>query len=280
MMPNRLIRDGLLESEAVLSLTIEARWLYIAICLTADDMGLFEATEFRLARRADLKKEHIQRLLSMLNDVDLIRLYSDGKKTFGIIPKFRQRLQIKRIKYPIPPESLYIDDEDAVEKFNKLKLLASKTTDTQQLDSSYVSDAQQSEPEPEPELEPKSNKYKSNKGSRFDLVEIPNEWVSFCKQERPELDPNATFHEFKDYWIAQPSSKGIRADWFATWRNWVRRSFGKNPVSKQGDDKSWMFSNEGIEAKARELGVSDYGVANHFQLKDKILQVMAKKAIQ
>jgi hypothetical protein len=279
-MPNRLVRDGLLESEAVLSLTIEARWLYIAICLTADDMGLFEATEFRLARRADLKKEHIQRLLSMLNDVDLIRLYSDGKKTFGIIPKFRQRLQIKRIKYPIPPESLYIDDEDAVEKFNKLKLIALKTTDTQQLDSSSVSVAQQPEPEPEPELEPKSNKYKSNKGTRFNLDSIPEEWVLFCKNERQDIDPYKTFDEFKDYWVSIAGSKGIRADWTATWRNWVRRSFGKNPITKQADDKSWMFSNEGIEAKARELGVSDYGVANHFQLKDKILQVIAKKAMQ
>jgi hypothetical protein len=279
-MPNRLVRDGLLESEAVLSLTIEARWLYIAICLTADDMGLFEATEFRLARRADLKKEHIQRLLSMLNDVDLIRLYSDGKKTFGIIPKFRQRLQIKRIKYPIPPESLYIDDEDAVEKFNKLKLIALKTTDTQQLDSSYVSVAQQSEPEPEPELEPKSNKYKSNKGTRFNLDSIPEEWVLFCKKERQDIDPYKTFDEFKDYWVSIAGSKGIRADWTATWRNWVRRSFGKNPVSKQADDKSWMFSNQGIEAKAKELGVNDYGIQNHQQLKDKVLLVMAKKAMQ
>jgi hypothetical protein len=158
-MPNRLIRDGLLESEAVLSLTIEARWLYIAICLTADDMGLFEATEFRLARRADLKKEHIGRLLSMLHDVDLIRLYSVGNKTFGIIPKFRQRLQIKRIKYPIPPESLYCDDDDAIEKFNKLINLASKTTVAQQLDSRYVAVAQPPEPELEPEPEPKNNKY-------------------------------------------------------------------------------------------------------------------------
>ena len=279
-MPNRLVRDGLLESEAVLSLTIEARWLYIAICLTADDMGLFEATEFRLARRADLKKEHIQRLLSMLNDVDLIRLYSDGKKTFGIIPKFRQRLQIKRIKYPIPPESLYIDDEDAVEKFNKLKLIALKTTDTQQLDSSSVSVAQQSEPEPEPELEPKSNKYKSNKGTRFNLDSIPEEWVLFCKKERQDIDPYKTFDEFKDYWVSIAGSKGIRADWTATWRNWVRRSFGKNPVSKQADDKSWMFSNQGIEAKAKELGVNDYGIQNHQQLKDKVLLVMAKKAMQ
>jgi uncharacterized protein YdaU (DUF1376 family) len=67
-------------------------------------------------------------------------------------------------------------------------------------------------------------------------------------------------------------------------RNWVgfkaEWANSQDSVSKKGDDKSWMFSNEGIEAKARELGVSDYGVANHFQLKDKILQVMAKKALQ
>jgi uncharacterized protein YdaU (DUF1376 family) len=67
-------------------------------------------------------------------------------------------------------------------------------------------------------------------------------------------------------------------------RNWVgfkaEWANSQDPVSKKADDKSWMFSNEGIEAKARELGVSDYGVANHFQLKDKILQVMAKKAMQ
>lgn len=233
-MPNRLIRDGLLESEAVLSLTIEARWLYIAICLTADDMGLFEATEFRLARRADLKKEHIGRLLSMLSDVDLIRLYSDGKRTFGIIPKFRQRLQIKRIKYPIPPEQLYIDDEDAIEKFNKLIHLASKTTVTKQLDNCDVAVIQQSEPELEPEPELKNN-IKSNRGSRFSIDSIPEEWVVFCRKERPDLDPIKTFDEFRDYWISQAGSKGVRADWLATWRNWVRRSFNKQPQQNKTD---------------------------------------------
>ena len=240
-MPNRLIRDGLLESEAVLSLTIEARWLYIAICLTADDMGLFEATEFRLARRADLKKEHIGRLLSMLNDVDLIRLYSAGNKTFGIIPKFRQRLQIKRIKYPIPPESLYCDDDDAIEKFNKLIHLASKTTVVQPLDNSYVSDAQPSEPELEPEPEHKTN-IKSTRGTRFSLDSIPEEWVLFCKKERQDLDPYKTFDEFKDYWVSQAGSKGVRADWLATWRNWVRRSFSKNVVSKQKENGNAAFA--------------------------------------
>jgi uncharacterized protein YdaU (DUF1376 family) len=67
-------------------------------------------------------------------------------------------------------------------------------------------------------------------------------------------------------------------------RNWVgfkaEWANSQNPVSKQGDDKSWMFSNQGIEAKAKELGVNDYGIHNHQQLKDKVLLVMAKKAMQ
>lgn len=30
--------------------------------------------------------------------------------------------------------------------------------------------------------------------------------------------------EFKDYWVSVPGSKGVKLDWMATWRNWVRRA--------------------------------------------------------
>ena len=52
---------------------------------------------------------------------------------------------------------------------------------------------------------------------------LPVEWHTFCKQERPDLLPRQVFDEFKDYWIAQPGQKGVKTDWDATWRNWVRR---------------------------------------------------------
>ena len=48
------------------------------------------------------------------------------------------------------------------------------------------------------------------------------EWEDFCRQTRPELSPVKTFDQFKDYWIAQAGQKGVKLDWFATWRNWVR----------------------------------------------------------
>ena len=53
---------------------------------------------------------------------------------------------------------------------------------------------------------------------------FPKEWEEFCQQTRPELNPVKTFDQFKDYWIAQAGQKGVKLDWFATWRNWVRNT--------------------------------------------------------
>ena len=54
--------------------------------------------------------------------------------------------------------------------------------------------------------------------------EMPDEWFDFCKQHRPELNPNDVFESFRDYWVAMPGQKGAKADWMATWRNWVRNT--------------------------------------------------------
>lgn len=152
-MPNRMIRDEILESEAVLALPAEVRWFYMAVLLTADDLGLFEATLFKLARRATVGSEQAARFLAMLVDGDLVRLYVVDGKQFGFVPKFRQRIQIKRSKHPLPPSALVRDDSDAVNKINELGRI---TTDGQQMRNGFASDAQPSEPEPEPEAEEKT----------------------------------------------------------------------------------------------------------------------------
>ena len=53
---------------------------------------------------------------------------------------------------------------------------------------------------------------------------LPNEWNSWARNERPDLNVLQTFDKFKDYWIAQAGQKGVKLDWFATWRNWVRNT--------------------------------------------------------
>jgi uncharacterized protein YdaU (DUF1376 family) len=51
---------------------------------------------------------------------------------------------------------------------------------------------------------------------------LTKEWEDFCVEQRPELNPAKTFDQFKDYWTSVAGQKGVKLDWFATWRNWVR----------------------------------------------------------
>lgn len=77
---------------------------------------------------------------------------------------------------------------------------------------------------------------KTHRGTRLPTeLEIPNEYIAFCHLERQDLDPHKVWAQFKDYWTAQPGQKGVKTDWAATWRNWVRRQDApKTDISKTG----------------------------------------------
>lgn len=78
------------------------------------------------------------------------------------------------------------------------------------------------------------------RGSRLTSDWKPTEeHLTFCKTERPDLLPHDVANRFVDYWVAQPGSKGTKADWMATWRNWVRNE-RKGPVAiAQPKVKDW-----------------------------------------
>lgn len=67
------------------------------------------------------------------------------------------------------------------------------------------------------------HKVKTQRGSRLpnDFL-FPKEWADFCHQERPDLNIQKTFDSFKDFWISKPGAGGVKLNWEATWRNWVR----------------------------------------------------------
>jgi hypothetical protein len=92
----------------------------------------------------------------------------------------------------------------------------------EQDDINVISERYQNDPlETETETETKKEKKALGKRLATDFS-FPIEWEQFCQQTRPELSPAKTFDQFKDYWIAQAGQKGVKLDWFATWRNWVR----------------------------------------------------------
>jgi uncharacterized protein YdaU (DUF1376 family) len=74
---------------------------------------------------------------------------------------------------------------------------------------------------------------KNKRGSRLPQDScLSKEWEKFCVDHRPELNPQKTFDNFKDHWIAQSGQKGVKLDWDATWRNWVRNTYApkQNPA--------------------------------------------------
>lgn len=72
------------------------------------------------------------------------------------------------------------------------------------------------------------------KGSRLSPDWMPNrEDVQAIAEQCPGLDTQAEHREFVDYWISVAGSRGVKLDWSATWRNWMRKQF-KDQGPKRG----------------------------------------------
>lgn len=65
------------------------------------------------------------------------------------------------------------------------------------------------------------------------------ELLEWARAERTDLDPEKQADAFRDYWIAQPASKGRKSDWDRTFKNWIRnargQSSGYQPKPSQSD---------------------------------------------
>jgi hypothetical protein len=79
-------------------------------------------------------------------------------------------------------------------------------------------------PETETETETETKKSRSaTRGSRLPADWKPNaELAEWSKAERPDLNLRKVLEEFRDYWTSVAGSKGVKLNWDATWRNWVR----------------------------------------------------------
>jgi hypothetical protein len=51
---------------------------------------------------------------------------------------------------------------------------------------------------------------------------LPDDWKAWAEANRPDVDVQTVAESFRDFWIAKPGKDGRKADWQATWRNWVR----------------------------------------------------------
>lgn len=86
---------------------------------------------------------------------------------------------------------------------------------------------------------------------------LPEDWILSPECEEFArtlgLDPAAEFHQFRDYWLGVPGSRGVKADWDATWRNSCRRSASRpTPGPGRREDVSEMVAR--LRREADEAG--------------------------
>jgi len=76
---------------------------------------------------------------------------------------------------------------------------------------------------------------------------LPADWkpdaelAEWSKAERPDLNLRKVLEEFRDYWTSVAGSKGVKLNWDATWRNWVRsQKAEKQTFAQQAADVARM----------------------------------------
>ena len=83
---------------------------------------------------------------------------------------------------------------------------------------------------------------KNARGTRLSQDwELSEDQKQFCKQERPDLDPVKVSAGFKDYWISVAGAKGVKKDWDATWRNWVRNQRFQKSAMPENTIPEWKL---------------------------------------
>jgi hypothetical protein len=91
----------------------------------------------------------------------------------------------------------------------------------------------------------------AKRGSRLPDGWMPSPGVaSAIREECPGVDLTKEHRKFADYWKGVPGARGVKLDWDATWRNWMRNACERaakiNPYQMRVDlDAQWRdFLNE------------------------------------
>jgi hypothetical protein len=106
VMVSRVLRDGIVDSEAIAVLHDRTFRLYVHLILRADDYGLVEIDYGPIKRAApllDWNRELVAKMLSELVDAAMLIPYEVEGKRYAAIAKWQSNVNSKSPKHPIPP---------------------------------------------------------------------------------------------------------------------------------------------------------------------------------
>lgn len=113
-----------------------------------------------------------------------------------------------------------------------------------------VADVAQADAEAEAEAQIKTAKSREqvrSRGSRLPADwTLPSDWMAWTRSTRPDVNVDDEAAKFADHWHAMAGKDGYKADWSATWRNWIRRA-------RQSTWSGASWPHESLSAKSARL---------------------------
>jgi hypothetical protein len=241
----RTIKPEFWSSPDIGDVSRDARLTFVGLWNIADDTGRLEAVPAQIRSVLfpyddDVTVADVCGWLNELAIQGLIRLFSQGRRAYLSIVSWADHQKISNPSQPRCPDPDDCRTLDAITPTIQRDLACQPTLRTPSLARPSVDPTETLGRPSAPELRnvgpserrnvgPSEDPPSPPSGSRTRGCRLPDGWTP---DPEPDLvtafgGPDAARAEldrFADYWRAQPGAKGRKADWQATWRNWLRRA--------------------------------------------------------
>jgi hypothetical protein len=248
----RSIKPEFWSDRSMSRLTRDCRMLYMALWNVADEHGRCNGDPRLIKGQAfpyddDITAAVVEGMLADLAAAGRVDRYDVDDDPYLFLPKLakHQRLEADKVESRLPPPP----DPDRVAPPRGQVLHPDANESSPDSDESargadknallYVAGSREhvagsGELPPSPAA-PKTDKT-GTRGTRLpDNWELPDDWRLWAVAEgATEQQALAWSMRFADYWRGRAGAGGRKADWLATWRNWVRSELEKvKPVEAQ-----------------------------------------------
>lgn len=231
----RSIKPEFWKSEAIAAHTFRARLTFIGLWTYVDDNGvgldnpkLVAAELFALEDDPRETLANVREDLASLAAAGRITRYTVEGKAYLAITNWREHQKIDRPgkpRYPEPddPRAVHVTCEnvDPAAEFATPSRDSRETFDEPHLPDQGSGNRDQGTGEKTVGADkPRTTK----RGTRIpDDFAVTDDMIAWAREHTPHVGARET-EAFVDYWRSAPGAKGVKVDWEATWRNWMRRA--------------------------------------------------------
>lgn len=199
--------------------------MFYRLLVNVDDFGRLDARPAVVRSKCfplkdTINNKEVADLLAELQRIGLILLYESNACAYLQMLKWDNIPRAKESKFPAP-------DDTCIQMYTSARKPCTVLPVT-------VTGTGTVKPEPRTETGTETgvgaaSVAKSARGSRLSQEWLlPKPWGEWALQERPQWtaeDVRRCADRFRDYWIAKTGKDATKADWEATWRNWVRKDY-------------------------------------------------------